>query len=176
MPIEYLYILSGFVVGFIVGMTGVGGGSLMTPILVLGFGIKPIIAVGTDLLYAAITKSGGVFVHHGHGNIRWDIVGLLATGSVPATLITIFILKKLDASGVEYDHLIMSTLSIALILTAIFLLLKEPLKRVSKNEKFELIRVIHQQYYKHITILSGRLIGVLVTLCSVGAGVIGAAG
>ena len=175
MPIEYLYIVSGFVVGFIVGMSGVGGGSLMTPILVLGFGIKPVIAVGTDLLYAAITKSGGVFVHHSHGNIRWDIVGLLATGSVPATLITIFILKRLDASGVEYDHIIMSTLSIALILTALFLLLKEPLKTVSKNEKFDFIRIIHQNYCKHITIFSGVVIGVLVTLSSVGAGVIGAA-
>jgi uncharacterized membrane protein YfcA len=82
---DFSFTLTGFVVGFIVGMTGVGGGSLMTPILVLGFGIKPAIAVGTDLLYAAITKSGGVFVHHKHSNIQWPIVALLSSGSVPAS-------------------------------------------------------------------------------------------
>ena len=107
---DLLFTLSGFVVGFIVGMTGVGGGSLMTPILVLGFGIKPAIAVGTDLLYAAITKSGGVLVHHKHGNIQWEIVGLLSMGSIPASICSIFIIKKLDTAGINYDGLIMSTL------------------------------------------------------------------
>ncbi|NIQ14492.1 MAG: TSUP family transporter, partial [Candidatus Dadabacteria bacterium] len=88
----------------------------------MGFGIKPAIAVGTDLLYAAITKSGGVFVHHKHGNIQWKVVGLLALGSIPASLISILVIKHLDKSGVNYDNLIMITLSIALILTALFLL------------------------------------------------------
>ena len=71
---DFSFAIAGFCVGFIVGMTGVGGGSLMTPILVLGFGIKPAIAVGTDLLYAAITKSAGIFVHQKHGNIQWRVV------------------------------------------------------------------------------------------------------
>ena len=108
---DFSYTITGFLVGFIVGMTGVGGGSLMTPILVLGFGIKPAVAVGTDLLYAAITKSGGVFVHHKHGNIQWPIVVLLSFGSIPASTCSIFVIQYLDASGINYDKLIMSTYS-----------------------------------------------------------------
>ncbi len=172
---DFLFILSGFIVGFIVGMTGVGGGSLMTPILVLGFGIKPAIAVGTDLLYAAITKSGGVFVHHAKGNIQWKIVGLLATGSIPASFISIIIIKELDAAGINYDKLIMATLSIALILTALFLILRDRLQRISKSEKFDAIKLMHRKWRKPITIFAGVLIGTLVTLSSVGAGVIGSA-
>ena len=77
------FVVAGLLVGFIVGMTGVGGGSLMTPIL-LWFGVNPAAAVGTDLLYAAITKAGGVWVHHKNRNIDWSITGWLALGSVPA--------------------------------------------------------------------------------------------
>ena len=81
---DWMYTLSGFAVGFLVGLTGVGGGSLMTPLLVFLFGFKPAVAVGTDLLFAAITKTGGVFVHHGkHRSVEWKIVGLLAMGSIP---------------------------------------------------------------------------------------------
>ena len=165
----------GFLVGFIVGMTGVGGGSLMTPILVLGFNIQPAIAVGTDLLYAAITKSGGVFVHHRKGNIKWNILSLLFMGSIPATLCSILIIKKLDSSGVNYENLIMTTLSIALILTGLFLLSKNQLKKISNEEKSAYIKALHRKYRKPITIFAGALIGVLVTISSVGAGVIGAA-
>lgn len=174
MPVEYLYILSGFVVGFIVGMTGVGGGSLMTPLLVLGFGIKPAIAVGTDLLYAAITKSGGIFVHHARGNVQWRIVGWLCVGSVPATLAALLVIRHLDRSGVDYDHIIMTTLSIALILTALFLLLRNKLHDLSENERFDSIKVLHRKLRIPSTIFAGLLIGTLVTLSSVGAGVIGA--
>lgn len=174
MPVEYLYILSGFVVGFIVGMTGVGGGSLMTPLLVLGFGIKPAIAVGTDLLYAAITKSGGIFVHHARGNVQWNIVGWLCVGSVPATLAALLVIRHLDRSGVDYDHIIMTTLSIALILTASFLLLRNKIHELSENERFDSIKVLHRKLRIPSTIFAGLLIGTLVTLSSVGAGVIGA--
>ncbi len=172
---DFSFTIIGFLVGFIVGMTGVGGGSLMTPILVLGFGIQPAIAVGTDLLYAAITKSGGVFVHHKHGNIQWPIVILLSIGSVPASICSIFIIKHLDKSGINYDNLIMSTLSIALILTALFLLTRDQLHKFSQQEKFEALKLLHKKYRKPVTIFAGVLIGVLVTLSSVGAGVIGAA-
>ena len=174
MPIEYLYILSGFIVGFIVGMTGVGGGSLMTPLLVLGFGIKPAIAVGTDLLYAAITKSGGIFVHHARGNVQWRVIGWLSLGSIPATLVSLLIIRHLDRSGVDYDHIIMTTLSIALIMTAVFLLLRGRIHELSKNEKFHSMKAIHRKLRIPATIFAGILIGTLVTLSSVGAGVIGA--
>ncbi len=172
---DFTLTIIGFAVGFIIGMTGVGGGSLMTPILVLGFGIKPAIAVGTDLLYAAITKSGGVFVHHKHGNIQWRVVGLLSMGSIPAAICALFLIKKLDAAGINYDSLIMTTLSIALILTAIFLLSKKLLQKLSTNEKFAAIKIIHKRFRDQVTILAGVLIGALVTISSVGAGVIGAA-
>lgn len=167
--------IAGFVVGFVVGMTGVGGGSLMTPILVLGFGIKPAIAVGTDLLYAAITKSAGVFVHHKNNNIQWNIVILLSLGSIPASIASILVLKRLDASGVNYDNIIMTTLSIALLLTAIFLISQNQLKKLSQNERLAPIKALHRKLRKPVTIFAGVMIGILVTISSVGAGVIGAA-
>lgn len=129
---DFTYTLSGFVVGFIVGLTGVGGGSLMTPILVLVFGVKPVIAVGTDLLYAAITKCGGIWVHHRRGTIRWRIVGLLSVGSIPAAALTVMLLRYFDAHGVDYGSLITSTLGVALILTSMVLLFKKQLVQLHR--------------------------------------------
>src|SRR5579863_5484099 len=104
--INWLYTLSGFCVGALVGMTGVGGGSLMTPILILLFGIHPATAVGTDLLYAAITKSGGTLIHGLHRTIEWRVVGRLALGSVPMTAATLFLLSRLNIDPKVSSHLI----------------------------------------------------------------------
>src|ERR1700746_2179398 len=93
------FALSGFVVGALVGLTGVGGGSLMTPLLVLIFGVQATTAVGTDLLYAAVTKSGGTVVHHRRGTIDWRVTRRLATGSAPAAVITLAVLFKLGLRG-----------------------------------------------------------------------------
>ena len=172
---DFAFTIAGFSVGFIVGLTGVGGGSLMTPILVLGFGIKPIIAVGTDLLYAAITKSGGIFVHNKKGSIEWRIVGLLSIGSLPAAMFAVVLLKYLEKSGIDYNNLITTALSIALILTSIVLLFKDQLYRLGQNERFDAIRALHRQLQKPMTILAGVMLGFLVTLSSVGAGALGAA-
>lgn len=172
---DIAYSLAGFLVGFIVGLTGVGGGSLMTPILVLFFGIAPVIAVGTDLLYAAITKCGGIFVHHRHGNIEWKIVGLLSMGSVPSAIFSIIILKYLGDMGINYDRLIYTSLSIALILTSLVLLFKEKIQSISQNEIFTIIRALHRRLRNPMTIMAGALIGILVTFSSVGAGALGAA-
>lgn len=172
---DITYTIAGFVVGFIVGLTGVGGGSLMTPILVLVFGFKPAIAVGTDLLYAAITKSGGIFVHNRRGTIEWKIVGLLASGSIPATIISVLLLKHLDTAGINYDKVITYTLSTSLILTSLVLMFKNRLQHASQNERYEAIRALHRRLRKPMTILAGVLIGTLVTLSSVGAGALGAA-
>jgi len=169
------YTITGFVVGFIIGLTGVGGGSLMTPILVIGFGIKPAIAVGTDLLYAAVTKSGGVFVHHGRGNVDWRIVGLLACGSIPATFTSLYLLRYLEQAGIDYDRLITVMLSIALILTSAVLLGKNRLYRLSRNEQFDAVRTLHRRARTPMTVMAGAIIGLLVTLSSVGAGALGAA-
>ena len=176
MDLDLGYTIAGFVVGFIVGMTGIGGGSLMTPILVLGFGVQPAIAVGTDLLYAAITKAGGIFVHNSKGSVEWRIVGLLAAGSVPTSIVMIFVLKWLEARGIHYGAIITSTLSIALILTALAMLFKERLHEFARHdERFDFLRAMHKRYLTEITILTGILLGVLVTLSSVGAGAIGTA-
>ena len=91
---DWLYPLSGFVVGALVGLTGMGGGSLMTPLLILLFGVHPLTAVGTDLLYAAATKTAGTAIHSKNGNVDWRVAGLLAAGSVPATVLTIWVLSR----------------------------------------------------------------------------------
>jgi uncharacterized membrane protein YfcA len=113
------FILSGFVVGALVGMTGVGGGSLMTPLLVLIFGIHPVTAVGTDLLYAAVTKTGGTFVHHRRGTIDWPVTRRLATGSIPAAIATLVVLYELGVRGGGSPPAITIVLACALIMTAI---------------------------------------------------------
>ena len=172
---DVLYTFAGFIVGFIIGLTGVGGGSLMTPILVILFSIKPAIAVGTDLLYAAITKSGGILVHHRQQTIDWKIVSLLSSGSIPSALISIMLLQKMEATGVDYDRLITQVLSIALILTSSVLLFKNQLQAASQNERFDAIRALHHRLRSPMTVLSGILIGTLVTISSVGAGAFGAA-
>jgi uncharacterized membrane protein YfcA len=172
---DYSYGIAGFVVGFVVGLTGVGGGSLMTPLLVVVFGIKPAIAVGTDLLYAAITKSGGIFVHHYQKSIEWKIVGLLCTGSIPAALMALYLLSWLESSGINYDRLITLVLAIALILTSAVLMFRNTLHVASKNERFAPIRALHARLRAPMTIVAGLLIGLFVTISSVGAGALGAA-
>jgi uncharacterized membrane protein YfcA len=172
---DFAFTIAGFIVGFIVGLTGVGGGSLMTPILVLFFGITPAIAVGTDLLYAAVTKSGGIVIHHHRKTIEWSIVGLLCLGSIPATFAAISVLKYLGEAGKNYDQLITTTLSIALILTSLVLIFKKRLLVLGQNDRFATMRNIHHRYQKHMTVLFGAIIGVLVSFSSVGAGALGAA-
>ena len=113
---EFGYILAGFAVGFLVGLTGVGGGSLMTPILLLIYNIKPAVAVGTDLLYASITKSVGIFAHGKLGNIDWRIVKRLATGSVPASILTLWALHDMDLQSGNVVTTIKFWLGVALII------------------------------------------------------------
>ncbi|MGH8754031.1 MAG: sulfite exporter TauE/SafE family protein [Burkholderiales bacterium] len=169
---DWLYTISGFAVGFIVGLTGVGGGSLMTPLLVLGFGIVPATAVGTDLLYAAITKMGGVWVHGRRSNVDWRIVGLLASGSLPASLVTVWALKKYAVETASFNSLITTTLGIALILTALVLIFRERLQKFVKHHVGELW---HERHPVAATVATGLLLGVLVTISSVGAGALGVA-
>lgn len=162
--------LSGFAVGLLVGLTGVGGGSLMTPLLVLLFGFKPATAVGTDLLYAAITKSGGSWVHHRHDNIDWTITGRLALGSVPAAGLTLLMLAQLGVQGHGATGLISVVLGFALLLTAASLFFRQRLLDLARR------RPASADFQKHIaplTVLVGAVLGVLVTISSVGAGALG---
>jgi uncharacterized membrane protein YfcA len=167
------YIISGFSVGLLVGVTGVGGGSLMTPLLVFLFGFQPAVAVGTDLLFAAITKTGGVFVHHGnHKSVEWRIVGLLAAGSLPAAVGTLFMLNHFAKVGKETTGMITYTLGIALILTALALIFRTYLQKAGKSsEEHQPGRFHHLQ--GPATVVTGVVLGVLVTMSSVGAGALG---
>ena len=167
--IDPLYVLSGFVVGALVGMTGVGGGSLMTPILILLFGVHPTTAVGTDLLFAASTKTLGTLVHGASRTVDWALVGLLAVGSVPATIATLFVLSRFDLHGAAAQHLVALTLGIVLLVTAAFLLAGRALREryAGRLESLDPARV------RVWTILLGLVMGMLVTATSVGAGAIG---
>ncbi|MFT4045213.1 MAG: sulfite exporter TauE/SafE family protein [Solimonas sp.] len=169
---ELGFILAGLVVGAAVGSTGVGGGSLMTPILVLFCGIKPAIAVGTDLLYASISKAFGVSLHARNGSVDWRLVAWLSAGSVPATLLTLWVLCQ-QAPGPGLDHLIKLVLAAAIVVTATFTLLQEPIQRWMKRRGVAFDAATLARVQRPLTVMSGALIGVLVTISSVGAGVIG---
>ena len=172
---EFAFILSGFVVGLIVGLTGVGGGSLMTPLLIFGFGIKPAMAVGTDLLFAAGTKFGGMLNFARQRIIPWRLVLSLSLGSVPASLLTLWVLHDLGASNPVVQKAITFTLGIALMLTAAATLYKaiRGQRRIEALDEASLERPADQTKHPLLPILFGAVIGVLVTLTSVGAGAIG---
>lgn len=165
--------LAGLVVGTAVGATGVGGGSLMTPILILFYGISPAVAVGTDLLYASISKGFGVTLHGSRGTVDWKIVGWMALGSVPASLLTLLFLRNYETTR-SLDHLIKLTLAIAIIVTATFTLFQEPLLRlVKRSDAAAGGQGFLGRHQRVLTALCGVMIGALVTISSVGAGVIG---
>ena len=169
---DWLYTVSGFLVGLIVGVTGVGGGSLMTPLLVLFFGVSPATAVGTDLLYASITKSLGGWVHSRNGSVDWKVVGLLSLGSLPAALLTIVLLKYLALDEKTLKSLVISVLSVALLLTATALLLKDWIKKIALREDGTVYE-LHHRHLPAATIATGVVVGTLVTISSIGAGVLG---
>lgn len=164
-------VVAGLFVGFVVGMTGVGGGSLMTPIL-LWFGIPPTTAVGTDLLYAAFTKMGGVYVHNKKKNINWKITGWLSLGSVPAALLTLWILESIKTDVTALNALIKYSLGWALLFTSIAILFKKKIMQFSQKhagDKFH----YESTTQNILTVAIGVLLGATVTLTSIGAGALG---
>lgn len=165
---EGAFAVAGLVVGTAVGATGVGGGSLMTPILILFYGISPAVAVGTDLLYASISKAFGVALHGRNGSVDWSIVGWMALGSVPAALLTLLLLREIEP-GPALDRWIKLILAFAVVTTASFSLFQDRLLGLARRQPGGLAPVRQRQ----LTVLSGVLIGALVTFSSVGAGVIG---
>lgn len=178
MTFDIAQILSGLLVGFLVGLTGVGGGSLMTPILVFLFGYAPKAAVGTDLLFAALTKSGGVLVHHGkHRSVDWPIVGLLSIGSLPAAVILVYLLETRFSQDETLTQAITFSLGLALIFTAAALFVRNALIRRRMTEATAVERRGHFERFGRLqpwlTVLVGAILGVLVTLSSVGAGALG---
>ncbi|WP_122663217.1 sulfite exporter TauE/SafE family protein [Pseudomonas viridiflava] len=164
-------VVAGLVVGFIVGMTGVGGGSLMTPIL-LWFGVNPATAVGTDLLYAAITKSGGVWVHKRNDNIDWKITGWLTMGSVPAVLLTLWFLSTLHAAPDAMNAVIKQALGVVLLLTAAAVFFKKRLLAFAHNRAGGNYNPSGKSL-NALTVVTGLILGTMVALTSIGAGALG---
>lgn len=171
--VELAQAISGFVVGLLVGLTGVGGGALMTPILIFFFGIPPLVAVGTDLLFAAITKSGGIIAHTTQRTINWRIAGLMMLGSFPTALLVVAWLGEYRAAGGEVNQLVKVLLGVALLLTALVLLFRGHIvtfarRQLGKSPWLSRLRL-------PLTLLAGVVIGTLVPLTSVGAGVLATA-
>lgn len=171
-PHDLLFILSGALVGFVVGLTGVGGGSLMTPLLTL-LGVPLHTAIGTDLLYASISKTGGAIVHHRNRNIQWRITLTLAMGSLPAALLTVWGLKHWFPDASAYKPVLTHALGFMLLVTAVSLLLRPWLQRRMQNRVNTPVRDFLARHQTAATVTMGVVLGVLVTLSSIGAGVFG---
>lgn len=164
--------VAGLFVGAMVGATGVGGGAVMTPLLILLMGVAPHTAVGTDLLYASLTKMVGVSVHHSEQRVDWQVVRRLATGSLPAALATLLWLRWAESSGVR-SGVIMVALGVVLLLTATTMVLRPYLNRAGKylriSDPTHFLR-----YQPALTVLAGAVLGFMVALTSIGAGALGA--
>ncbi len=165
------YILSGFAVGLLVGMTGVGGGSLMTPLLTLLFGVTPSVAVGTDLAFASLTKSAGTITHRSRGNVQWDIVGRLCMGALPAALLATLALQHFGPLNAAIGQVIRYSIAVSVLLTVVAILFRaKMLAWVNASQR----RRLQGRSLAAATIAAGAVLGVLVTVSSIGAGAIGA--
>ena len=165
------YVISGFAVGILVGLTGVGGGSLMTPLLTLLFGVSPTVAVGTDLAFASITKSAGTLTHKIRGTVNWPIVRLLCIGALPAALIAAYFLKHFGALDKEIGQIIRYSIAGSVLLTVVALIFKSKmLAWLNRHPEKQL----QGRNLAIATVVSGAVLGVLVTVSSIGAGAIGA--
>ena len=171
---EFAFVFAGFVVGLVVGLTGVGGGSLMTPLLIFVFGIKPHLAIGTDLLFAAFTKMGGTVSLARARVIDWKVVGWTALGSIPAALVTLYVLQRLGPANPATQTVMTTTLGLALLLTAAATLYKA-IRGRAMPLRIAPEALAHATQPRHwaLPVLFGAVIGTLVTLTSVGAGAIG---
>jgi hypothetical protein len=164
-----LYSLAGFLVGMLVGMTGVGGGSLMTPLLVILFGFHPATAVGTDLLYASVTKTVGTAVHGKQKTVDWRIVTRLAIGSVPASALTLFVMSRIGTMSGSATTVLNLLLGAALLLTSISVFFRPWILSWAGHH----IHAMEERRLRRWTIALGVTLGVLVSVTSVGAGALG---
>nr|WP_198937867.1 sulfite exporter TauE/SafE family protein [Pelomonas sp. KK5] len=169
MDLDWTAVISGFGVGAIIGITGVGGGSLMTPLLLSVFKLNPAIAIGTDLWFAAITKVSGSVAHARHGHVKWRITSLLLAGSIPASIVTVAVMHQTGITK-SWAHALTFSLGIALLLTAVVVAFKQSWMAVG----IKLERWITPARQPVLTVIAGLILGVLVSLSSIGAGAIGA--
>ncbi|TCM22074.1 hypothetical protein EDF56_101754 [Novosphingobium sp. PhB165] len=168
-PLDMMHAIAGLLVGVLVGLTGVGGGSLMTPLLVLMFGVNPQTAVGTDLLFAAVTKICGSVVHGKRETVDWTIVRRLASGSIPAAIVTVGVLAYVGKIGKSSESVILFSLAILLFATALAVASRKWLMRFARHSD----ELTPPGKVTFGTILLGAVIGVAVSISSVGAGAIG---
>lgn len=171
---DFAFVFAGFAVGLVVGLTGVGGGSLMTPLLIFFFGIKPHLAIGTDLLFAAFTKLGGTVSLARARLVDWKIVGQTAAGSIPASLLTLYVLHLVGPASPAAHAVMTTTLGVALLLTATAMLYKAVYgKSAPRDIAPAALTAATKARHWALPVLFGAVIGSLVTLTSVGAGAIG---
>lgn len=168
---DLTYIVSGFAVGVLVGLTGVGGGSLMTPLLTMLFGVSPSVAVGTDLAFASITKGAGTLAHRYHGNIHWKIVKHLCFGALPAAVLATLALKYFGSLDKEINQIIRYSIAGSVLLTVIALLFRSRMQAWMKNHPE---KQLQGNNLTIATITAGAVLGTLVTISSIGAGAVGA--
>jgi len=167
--LQPIYAVAAFIVGILMGMTGVGGGSLMTPMLILLFGMDPALAVGTDLLHAGVTRTAGGIVHGFNRTIDWRLARRLAAGSIPLTIVTLAALRALDINSAAARELINVVLTVALVITAVTLLFRDRfVARYSAR-----LGQLADRKIAVLTVAAGAVLGVLVSISSVGAGAIG---
>ena len=172
MTIDWINAIAGFGVGALVGLTGVGGGSLMTPIMVLLFGIAPHTAVGTDLWFAAITKMVGGWVHGKRGTVDWEVLRRMFYGSIPAAILTLLWLH-LSGSGQSHSTLMLKTLGGVLILTSVAAVFRASVHRFGERMRAERAAMF-KAMQPAATVAAGAVLGFLVTFTSIGAGALGA--
>lgn len=173
MSVGGLEVAAGALTGLVVGLTGVGGGALMTPILLLIFGVAPTTAIGTDLWFAALTKSAAVPIHQGRGRIDWQIARRLWMGSLPAALVAVVLLKS-GLVGAHQSGFLTAAIAGAVILTALGMLFRRSAKDLDEVQDEQGSGMTHGLRVA-LTVTAGAVLGLLVTLTSVGAGAIGAA-
>ena len=171
---EFAFVFAGFVVGLVVGLTGVGGGSLMTPLLIFVFGMKPHLAIGTDLLFAAFTKMGGTITLARARVVDWRIVVQMAAGSIPASLVTLYVLQRLGPADPATQTLMTTTLGLALLLTALATFYKALRGKAAPTAIApDLLAQATRPRHWALPLVFGAVVGTLVTITSVGAGAIG---
>ncbi|NDI85861.1 sulfite exporter TauE/SafE family protein [Undibacterium crateris] len=165
------YVLSGFAVGVLVGLTGVGGGSLMTPLLTLVFGVSPSVAVGTDLAFASVTKVAGTLTHKLRSTVEWRVVRLLCIGALPAALVATLFLKQFGTLNKEIGLIIRYSIAGSVLLTVIALLFKARMVNWLNAHPEKQLQGFKLDL---ATVIAGATLGTLVTISSIGAGAIGA--
>jgi len=167
--LDFTAVASGLLVGAIIGVTGVGGGSLMTPLLLSVFRLNPAVAIGTDLWFASLTKLSGSVAHARHGHVQWRITGLLLAGSIPASIATVAAMHAIGVTKATMSVLTLA-LGVALLLTAVSVAFKSSWQPLA----LRLERFIPESRKPLLTVAAGLLLGVLVSLSSIGAGAVGA--